>query len=77
MDLDFAEQSYVSALSTYDRSVAEARRKSTYLAAYVVPTRAERSEYPDRIVILALTGLFLFLIWSVMALVIYSIRDRR
>jgi len=77
VDLEFAEQSYVSALSAYDGSVADARRKSTYLAAYVEPTRAQRSEYPNRIIILALTGLFLFLIWSVLALVAYSIRDRQ
>ena len=77
VDLEFAEQSYISALSGYDSAIAEASRKGTYLAAYVEPTRAQRSEYPDRITILALMGLFLFLVWSVLALVAYSIRDRR
>lgn len=77
VDLEFAEQSYISAISSFDNAVAEARRKSTYLAAYVEPTMAQRSEYPNRIVILGLTTLFLFLIWSVMVLVVYSVRDRR
>ena len=77
VDLEFAEQSYISALSSYNNAVAEARRKSTYLAAYVEPTIAQRSEYPNRSAILGLTTLFLFLIWSVMILIAYSIRDRR
>ena len=77
VDLQFAEQSYISALSSYDSAVAEARRKSIYLAAYVKPTIAQRSEYPNRIVIIGLSALFLFLIWSVLVLVAYSVRDRR
>jgi len=77
VDLQFAEQSYISALSSYDSAVAEARRKSIYLAAYVKPTIAQRSEYPNRIVIIGLSTLFLFLIWSVVVLIAYSVRDRR
>jgi len=77
VDLQFAEQSYISALSSYDNAVAEARRKSIYLAAYIKPTIAQRSEYPNRIVIISLAALFLFLIWSIIVLVAYSIRDRR
>lgn len=77
VDLQFAEQSYISALSSYDNAVADARRKSIYLAAYVKPTIAQRSEYPNRIMIICLAALFLFLIWSVAVLVAYSIRDRR
>jgi capsular polysaccharide transport system permease protein len=77
VDLQFAEQSYISALTAFDNAVAEAQRKSTYLAAYVKPTMAQRSEYPDRIIILSITTLFLFLIWAIMTLVAYSIRDRR
>ena len=77
VDVEFAEQSYVSALSAYNTAVADARRKSTYLATYIEPTKAQRPEYPDRITILALSALFLFLIWAVAALVAYSIRDRR
>jgi len=77
VDLQFAEQSYISALSSYDSAVAEARRKSIYLAAYVKPTIAQRSEYPNRPTISSLAALFLFLIWAVAVLVAYSIRDRR
>lgn len=77
VDREFAENSYVSALANYDAALAEARRKTRYLAAYMQPTEAETPEYPKRLTLLALFSLFLFLIWSVLVLVAYSIRDRR
>ncbi len=77
VEREFAEQSYVAALAAYDLSLAEARRKSRYLAAHVEPTMAQKAEYPRRWTLLGLTAGFLFLIWSVLALVFYSLRDRR
>jgi capsular polysaccharide transport system permease protein len=77
VDREFAEKSYVSALATYDGALAESRRKTRYLAAYMQPTEAETPEYPKRLTLLALVSLFLFLIWSVLTLVAISIRDRR
>ena len=40
------------------------------------PALAEEAEYPRRFVLSALTGLFLLLTWSILALIYYSIRDR-
>lgn len=77
VDREFAENSYVSALATYDGALAESRRKTRYLAAYLEPTLAETAEYPKRLTLFAVVSLFLFLIWSVLVLVAYSIRDRR
>ena len=77
VDLEFAQQAYTAARATYDAARNEARRQSRYLAAHVNPTRAERAEYPQRTTILALTALFLFLVWSVAILVAYALRDRR
>jgi capsular polysaccharide transport system permease protein len=77
VDREFAEASYVSALATYDAALAESRRKTRYLAAYMEPTEAETPEYPKRKTMFALISMFLFLIWSVLILVGYSIRDRR
>lgn len=77
VEREFAEKTYISALATYDASLAEARRKSRYLAAYMRPTEAETSRFPEREMILALISLFLFLIWSISALVGYSLKDRR
>lgn len=77
VDREFAETAYVSALAAYDASLAEARRQSRYLAAHVLPTLAERAEYPKREMLLGLIGLFLVLGWSIMVLIYYALRDRR
>ncbi|WP_244504504.1 capsule biosynthesis protein [Jannaschia faecimaris] len=77
VDREFAETAYVSALASFDAAQAEARRKSRYLAAYMEPTRAEASIYPQRLTLLALVSLFLFLGWSIVTMVAYSLKDRR
>jgi len=77
VDREFAEKSYVSALATYDSALAESRRKTRYLAAYLKPTLAETAAYPKRLTLFSVVSLFLFLIWSVVVLVAYSVRDRR
>ncbi len=77
VDRSFAEASYTSALAAYDIALAEARRTSRYLAAHVMPTKAETSRYPERLELLALFALFLTLFWATLVLIAYSIRDRR
>lgn len=77
VDREFAEASYKAALSAYDVALAEAQRKSRYLAAHVGPTLAETAQYPQREVLMLVAALFLMLAWAVLSLVYYSIRDRR
>ena len=77
VDRDFAEQSYTAALAAYDVAVAESRRQSRYLAAHIKPTLAETSIYPDRLLTLTLIAFFSFLIWAILVMVGYSLRDRR
>ncbi len=77
VDREFAERTYITALATYDTSLAEARRKSRYLAAYVEPTQAETARYPRRYELLGVLVLFLFLAWAIAVLIGYSLRDRR
>ncbi|WP_237685079.1 sugar transporter [Szabonella alba] len=77
VDREFAEQAYSVALASYDSALAEAQRKSRYLAAHIRPTQAEKSEYPQRWTLLGLTGFFLFAAWAIAVLIFYSIRDRR
>ncbi|MGB0660453.1 MAG: hypothetical protein ACPGNV_09760 [Mangrovicoccus sp.] len=77
VDREFAEQSYLAAMAAYDAAVAEARRKSKYLATHIRPSLAETAIYPKRVTLLGLTIGFLLMAWIVMALVVYSIRDRR
>jgi capsular polysaccharide transport system permease protein len=77
VERQFAEEAYRSARVAYDAAVAEAQRKSRYLAAHIRPTRAERSAYPQRWLLFGLSGFFLTCLWAVGALVYYSLRDRR
>lgn len=76
VDREYAEQSYRAALASLDVAKAQALRQSRYLATYLAPTLAETSEYPRRLTLAGLTGLFLLLAWGTLALVYYSIRDR-
>jgi capsular polysaccharide transport system permease protein len=77
VDREFAEQSYAAALVAYDVAVAESRRQSRYLAAHIKPTLAEKSIYPDRLLTMTLVALFSLLIWAILVMVGYSLRDRR
>lgn len=77
VDREFAEQAYTAALATFVSAQNEARRQTRYLAAHVNPTKAEKSQYPDRIQIIILLSLLLILIWSVTVLTGYALRDRR
>ncbi len=77
VDREFAEQSYIAALTAYDGAISEAQRQSRYLAAYVQPTKAQTSQYPQKEMLAALLAMFCFLIWAILVLIYYSIRDRR
>lgn len=77
VDREFAEETYRAALTAMDVARANASRQSRYLAAYIQPTLAQQSEFPQRWVLSGLVALFLLLGWALMALIYYSIRDRR
>jgi len=77
VEQQFAEQTYTAAMAAYDAAAAESRRQSRYLAAHVNPTLAQASEQPQRLMLLALVALFAFLLWSIVLLVFYALRDRR
>jgi capsular polysaccharide transport system permease protein len=76
VDLQYAEQTYRAALTSLETTRAEASRQSLYLATYIKPTLAQDSKYPNRFMLSALSGLFLLLTWTILALIYYSIRDR-
>lgn len=77
VDLEFAQRSYVAALASYDAAQAEARRKSRYLAAHILPTTAEVARFPQRMILQTVISVFLLLLWAIGVLVTYSLRDRR
>lgn len=77
VEREFAEQRFASTQLTYDAALGEARRQSRYLAAYVLPTKAESSRYPQRFSTTAICALFLILLWASVVLVLYAVKDRR
>jgi capsular polysaccharide transport system permease protein len=76
VDREFAEETYRATLAAVEVARAKAQRQSRYLATFVPPTLAESSEYPKRFTLAALVAACLFLAWSIVTLVYYSIRDR-
>jgi capsular polysaccharide transport system permease protein len=77
VDREFAETSYVAALTNFNAAQAEALRQSRYLAPHIRPTLAESSEYPQRGMLLGVLALILFMGWSILVMLYYSIKDRR
>lgn len=77
VDREFAEEAYISARAAHDSAISEARRQSRYLAAYLEPTRAQSAAYPERLTLQVVISLFLLLLWGVVILVYYSVKDRR
>lgn len=76
VDLEFAQTSYLTALTTYEAGIRDAQQQSRYLATYLQPTMPDSAEYPQRITLIAIIAVFTFLIWSVACLIYYSARDR-
>ena len=77
VELEFAQNAYVSALSSFEQAQVEARRQTRVLSPHSRPTLSVEAQYPQR----ALTSLAVFIVlsvaWSVGLLIAYNIRDRR
>ena len=76
VDREFAEGAYRSARIAYESALAEAQRKSRYLAAHIQPKVAQSSTAPNRPWLLTVVAGLLLAGWSILALIYYSIRDR-
>ncbi|WBU63888.1 capsule biosynthesis protein [Paracoccus aerodenitrificans] len=77
VDLQFAEQSYTAAMTSFDSARAEARRQNRYLAAHIRPSLPEAATEPGRARSIMLTAILCSLAWSLLLLVAYALRDRR
>jgi capsular polysaccharide transport system permease protein len=76
VDREFAEGAYRAARVAYETSLAEAQRKSRYLAAHIEPKVAQSSTAPNRPWLLLIVAGLLLTGWSILVLIYYSIRDR-
>lgn len=76
VDQEFTEENYRAALTALEQARSNAERQQIYLATFVRPTLAQRADYPRRFLLTGLTAFFALMIWSILALVYYSLRDR-
>jgi len=76
VDQAFAEATYQAALMALDAARSNASRQNLYLAKFIQPTLAEQAQYPRAFQIIGLVFLFTILLWAVLALIYYSIRDK-
>ena len=77
VDLEFAQQAYLAASATHDTAMAEARRRSRYLATHIPPTYPESALYPRRFLIAAAVSGLCLMVWLASILMFYAARDRR
>lgn len=77
VDREFAEETYRVSLAALDVARSNAARQSRYLSTYVHPTLPQVAEFPRRSVILGLSTVFLLLLWTILSLMFYAIRDRK
>ncbi len=75
-DMDFAAETYRAALAAHGLARTRAARQQLYLATFLRPTLPQQALYPQTGLLIALTGFFAFMLWAVLALVYYSLRDR-
>lgn len=76
VDVQFAEEIYRLSLTVLNQARATAERQQLYLATFIAPTEAETAQYPRNLMLIGLTAFFAMMIWSICALVYYSLRDR-
>jgi capsular polysaccharide transport system permease protein len=76
-DIEFAQAAYTQALGNLALARAEARRTARYVAAHIAPTLAQSSIYPQRGLITGLAALAFLLLWGVVMVVCYNLRDAR
>lgn len=77
VDQEFAQKAYTTALVGLDEALADAKRKSRYLVAHILPTHPQSAELPHRFIIGSVLGVMDFLAWVLLVLIAYSLRDRR
>ncbi|MEN8952791.1 capsule biosynthesis protein [Planktotalea arctica] len=77
VEVEFTEQSYQIARAGFDAAISDARRNTRYLAAHILPTKADKSLFPKRGLILSFIALGTFLLWALISLVGFSSLDRR
>ena len=74
---ELAETNHRLSVAALDTARTNAARQSRYLAVYIEPTMPDGPAFPRNAMILTQAALFLLIAWSILALIVYSVRDRQ
>jgi capsular polysaccharide transport system permease protein len=77
VEREFAENTYVSALASFEQAQVEARRQTRFLSPHIRPTLSVEPQYPQRFLLSLAVFALLTVAWAVLVLIAYNIRDRR
>lgn len=72
----FGEKLYETALGSLEAAKVSAERKMRYVASFIEPPRPEDAEYPERLKDTVLVFLSTGLIWAIVVLVVFGVRDQ-
>jgi len=71
----FAQQRYASALTSLEQARMDADRLQRYLAVFANPLPPQEAIYPRRVRNALLIAISAFVLWSIMTLIVYAVRD--
>lgn len=72
LEVEYAQERYLAALSALDAATAMAQHKSKYLAVHIPPTLPDSAELPDRWRSLGFLAVFLSLAWIIVTSLVYG-----
>ncbi|RYE67373.1 MAG: RkpR, polysaccharide export protein [Rhizobiaceae bacterium] len=73
---EFAERAYTSSLASLEKARLDANAKQRYLAVFIRPSLSEMAQYPSRVLNSFLVLIGSLLLWGVVVMGYYNIRDR-
>lgn len=77
LDADFADKRLASTLAALDTAEAEAQRKQMYLETIVTANLPDKATEPHRFAAIATVLLMGLILWSILTLLLASIREHR
>ncbi len=74
-ELEFAEQIYLAALSSYRMARLESNRKQQYLDVIVQPQLPDESQKPEKLISILSVFFSSFMLWGIVSLLFATVKD--
>ncbi|MCK5905468.1 MAG: hypothetical protein KAG86_09305, partial [Gammaproteobacteria bacterium] len=74
-ELEFAEQIYLAALSSYRVARLESSRKAQYLDVIVQPQLPDESQKPEKLISILSVFFSSFMLWGIVSLLFATVKD--